>query len=61
MHSPHLNLTVAQQHIADQQRAADHQRLAHAIIQARTDHGDTPVAFIRQLRRRLTRPQPASR
>jgi hypothetical protein len=61
MYSPHLNLIVAQRHIADQQRAADQQRLAHATINARTDPADTPVAFVRQLRRRLTRPQPASR
>jgi hypothetical protein len=61
MHSPHLTLTVAQQQIADLHRAADHQRLAHATINARAQHADAPVAFVRQLRRRLARPQPTSR
>lgn len=53
MHSPHSAYLVAQQHIAELHRAADHQRLAHSIIDAGPTHVDTPATFLRRLRRHL--------
>jgi len=61
MHSPRITQMIAQQNIAELHRVADHQRLAQATINARRRHAATPVAFARQLRRRLTHAQPASR
>jgi hypothetical protein len=61
MLSPHVTFLVAQQHVADLHRAADHRRLAHATIDVRSSHADAPVTFVRRLRRRLTHPGVASR
>jgi hypothetical protein len=58
---PQLTLIVAQQHIADLHRAADHNRLVHAATSATSSHAvpaprhadAAPVSFVRWLRRRL--------
>ena len=56
---PQLTLIAAQQHIADQHRAADHNRLvdtaataisSHAVPAPR--HAAAPVSLLRWLRRR---------
>ncbi len=60
MHSPHSTFLVAQQHIADLHRAADHDRLAHTAATAtKSDAAPAPrhaaarISFLRWLRRRL--------
>jgi hypothetical protein len=72
---PHLPYIAAQQHIADLQRAADHDRLVHTATSATTATTATsshavlaprhaaasPVTPIRRLRRRLARTHPAAR
>ena len=58
---PQLTLIVAQQHIADLRRAADHNRLVHTVTTATKSHADpaphhapaAPVSFQRWLHRRL--------
>ncbi len=58
---PQLSLLVAQQHIADLHRAADHDRLVHTPTTATSSHGVPaprnaaagPFSFLRWLRRRL--------
>ena len=58
---PQLTLIVAQQHIADLHRAADHNRLVHTATTATSSHAvpaprhtaAAPVSFLRWLRRRL--------
>ena len=59
---PQLTLIVAQQHIADLHRAADHDRLVQAATTAGRSDAPTasrpvaaaaPVTLIRRLRRRL--------
>ena len=56
---PRLTLILAQQHIADLRRAADHDRLVQAATTAkRSDAASRPVAaapvtFVRRLHRRL--------
>jgi hypothetical protein len=58
---PQLALIVAQQHIADLHRAADHDRLVHTATTATSSHAApaprpvaaAPVTLIRRLRRRL--------
>jgi hypothetical protein len=57
---PQLSL-IAQQHIADLHRAADHHRLVHTATTATSSHAGpaprhaaaAPVPFLRWLRRRL--------
>jgi hypothetical protein len=66
---PQTALNVAQQHIADLRRAADHDRLAQIATTARRSDAPTaghpvaatPVTLIRRLRRRLARTYPAAR
>ena len=56
---PQLTLIVAQQHIADLHRAADHDRLVHTATTATSSHAvpaphhaaAAPVSFLRWLRR----------
>ena len=59
---PQLTLIVAQQHIADLHRAADHDRLVHTATTATSSHAGpvprhaaaaAPVSFLHWLRRRL--------
>jgi hypothetical protein len=57
---PQLTLIVAQQHIADLHRAADHRRLVHAATTATNSHAvaaprhaAAPAPFLRWLCRRL--------
>ena len=55
---PQLTLIVAQQHIADLLRAADHDRLVHTAttghaVAAPRHAAAAPVSFLRWLRRRL--------
>jgi hypothetical protein len=54
---PQLTLMVAQQHIADLHRAADHNRLVHTATIATSTHAvPAPrhaAAFLHWLRRRL--------
>ena len=53
---PQLTIIVAQQHIADLCRAADHNRLVHTATTATSSHAvpaAAPVSFMRWLRRRL--------
>jgi hypothetical protein len=58
---PQLALIVAQQHIADLHRAADHDRLVHTATTATSSHAvpaprhaaAAPVSFLHWLRRRL--------
>jgi len=58
---PQLTLIVAQQHIADLRRAADHNRLVHTANTTTSSHAvpaprhatAAPVSFLRWLRRRL--------
>ena len=59
---PQLSLLVAQQHIADLHRAADHDRLVHTATTGTSSHAvpaprhapaAAPVPFLRWLRRRL--------
>ena len=58
---PQLTLIVAQQHIADLHRAADHNRLVHTATTATSNHAvpaprhaaTAPVSFLHWLRRRL--------
>jgi hypothetical protein len=58
---PQLALIVAQQHIAELHRAADHHRLVHTATTATNGHAvpvprhaaAAPVSFLRWLRRRL--------
>jgi hypothetical protein len=65
---PQLTL-IAQQHIADLRRAADHDRLVQAAATASRSDGPTaghavaaaPVTLIRRLRRRLAPTYPAAR
>ena len=60
---PELTLIVAQEHIADLHRAADHDRLVHAATTAATPSppprraAATPVTFRRWLGRRLPQPR----
>lgn len=61
MHSPHCTLLVAQERIADLQRAADQHRLAQSIIDARPTQADAPATFVRRLRRHLSHSLAASR
>jgi|HubBroStandDraft_6_1064221.scaffolds.fasta_scaffold2171509_2 hypothetical protein len=57
---PQLTLTVAQQHIADVRRAADHRRLVHTATTATSSHvvpaprhaAAAPFSFRHWLRRR---------
>ena len=66
---PHHAPIVAQQHIADLRRAADHERLVQAVTTAsRSDAPPpaahavaAPVTLIRRLRRRLAQTHPAAR
>ena len=66
---PRLTLIVAQQHIADLHRAADHDRLVQAATtDTRSDApaagrpvAAAPVTLIRRLRRRLAQTHPAGR
>jgi len=66
---PQQALIVAQQHVADLRRAADHDRLVHAATTAsRSDAPPpaahavaAPVTLIRRLRRRLAQTRPAAR
>jgi hypothetical protein len=60
---PQITLIVAQEHIADLHRAADHNRLVHTASSATSSHAvpaprhaaaAAPVSFLRWLRRRLT-------
>jgi hypothetical protein len=60
MHSPHSTFLVAQQHIADLHRAADHNRLVHTATTSSNDvpaprhaAAAAPVSFLHWLRRRL--------
>ena len=58
---PQLTLIVAQQHIADLHRAADHNPLVHTATTATSSHAvpaprhaaAAPVSFLHWLRRRL--------
>lgn len=58
---PTLTLIVAQEHIADLHRAADHDRLVHTATTATRRHtgpaprhaAAAPVSFLHWLRRRL--------
>jgi hypothetical protein len=55
---PQLTHILAQQHIADLHRAADHNRLVHTAtsshaVPAPRHAGTAPVPFLRWLRRRL--------
>ena len=57
---PQLTLIVAQQHIADLHRAAEHNRLVHTATTATGSHAGlarrhaaAPVSFLRWLRGRL--------
>ena len=58
---PRLTLIVAQEHIADLHRAADHNRLVHTASSATSSHAvpaprhaaAEPVSFLRWLRGRL--------
>ncbi len=61
---PHLPLIATQQHMADLQRAADHNRLVHTATAATTatsrhsvpaprDAAPAPVSFLHWLRRRV--------
>jgi len=74
---PQLTLIVAQQHIADLRRAADHNRLVQAATTASRSDAPTasrsdaptagrpvaaaPVTLIRRLRRHLAQTHPAAR
>jgi hypothetical protein len=66
---PQLTLIVAQEHIADLRRAADHDRLVQAATTASRSHAPTagrpvaaaPVTLIRRLRRHLAQTHPAAR
>jgi hypothetical protein len=67
---PRLTVIVAQQHIADLRRAADHDRLVQAATTAASSHAvpaprhaaaAAPVTLIRRLRRRLAQTHPAAR
>ena len=64
---PQLTLIVAQQHIADLRRAADHDRLMQAATTASSSDAAgrpvaaAPVTLIRRLRRRLAQTHPAAR
>jgi hypothetical protein len=58
MHSPHSTFLVAQQHIADLHRAADHNRLVHTATSSHAGPAPrhaaaAPVSFLRWLRGRL--------
>jgi hypothetical protein len=58
---PQLTLIVAQQHIADLHRAADHNRLVNTATTATSSHAvpaprhaaAAPVSFLHRFRRRL--------
>jgi hypothetical protein len=57
---PQLTLIIAQQHIADLHRAADHNRLVHTATTGHAAHtprhaaaAAAPVSFLHWLRRRL--------
>ena len=59
---PQLTAGLAQEHIADLHRAADHDRLVHTATTATSSHAvpgprhaaaAAPVSFLRWLRRRL--------
>jgi hypothetical protein len=54
---PQLILIVAQQHIADLHRAADHNRLVHTATSSHA--AAAPVPLPRRLRRRRASPVPA--
>ncbi len=54
---PQLTLILAQQHIADLHRAADHNRLVHTATSGHA--AAAPVPFLRWLRRRRASPVPA--
>jgi hypothetical protein len=62
---PRLTVILAEQHIADLHRAADHRRLVHTATTAKPQRrptdvrpvAATPVSFLRRLRRRLPHTQ----
>ncbi|MGA2014021.1 MAG: hypothetical protein ABSH51_26295 [Solirubrobacteraceae bacterium] len=64
---PQLTHIVAQQHIADLHRAADHNRLVHTVTTATSSHAvrgprhsaAASVSFLRWLRRLERREDPA--
>ncbi len=66
MHSPHSTFLVAQQHIADLHRAADHHRLVHTATTVSSSHAvpaprhaaAAPVSFLRWLQTRHGRLEP---
>jgi hypothetical protein len=66
---PHPTLIVAQQHVADLRRAADHDRLVEAATTASRSEAPTaggptaaaPVTIIRRLRRPPAQTHPAAR
>ncbi len=66
---PQLTLIVAQHHIADLRRAADHDRLVQAATTASRSDVPTagrpvaaaPVTLTRRLRRHLAQTHPAAR
>jgi len=66
---PQLTLIVAEQHVADLRRSADHDRLVQAATTASRSDAPTagrpaaaaPVTLIRRLRRRLAQTHPAAR
>ena len=62
---PRLTIILAEQHIADLHRAAEHHRLVHTATTAKPQRpptagrpvAATPVSFLRRLRRRLPHTQ----
>jgi hypothetical protein len=66
---PRLTPIVAQQHIVDLRRAADHDRLVRAATTASRSDAPTadrpvaaaPVTLIRRLRRRVAQTHPGAR
>ncbi len=65
---PHQTPIVAQQHVADLLRAADHDRLVQAVTTASRSNAPpaahavaAPVTLIRRLRRRLAQTHAAAR
>jgi hypothetical protein len=63
---PQLTANLAQQHIADLRRAADHDRPVQAATTASRSHAAgrlvaAPVSFLRWLRRRVAATRPAAR
>jgi hypothetical protein len=66
---PRLTVILAEEHIADLHRAADHYRLVHTATTANSQPSSTagrhvaaaPGTLIRRLRRHLAPTRPASR